>query len=806
MNMTQRRATLMIAIVFAVFTLSATAQDLTDSAGGSPSASSGPAANGFDNNGSTDWQAADFVSPAWLQWDFGSDNRHVVDGYSIQASESITPARMASHEGFDVDWVDIISWAFEGSHDGSSWSGLDSQTGVEFRAGSTASFSVSNSEGYRYYRFSGISASTGPVGGMMAAAIAPRFAETELFGAPANNPPTITNIPNQVTDEDVPTPAIDFTIGDLDKPADQLGVYGTSQNQSLVTDANVVIDGLYEARSVTLTPEPNAFGSTLISIYVSDGVENAVETFWLTVNPVNDPPVILTDILDQTGMEDVSLSPITFTVDDIDNPLSDLSLSGISNNPSLVPEPNITFTGLESAIRGDISIKDTGTSTVTVTPAPDQHGTATITMTVSDGVDTGTEMFDVTFAPVNDAPVVQGIPDITLNEDVPGTLDLDDYAADVDHADAELTWSVTEQVTSSSLSKNALSVTLATDVTVTIDPGTHVATFTPTANYNGPGGTFVFTATDPGGLADQDTNVVTVDPVNDPPRFLAPLPPITLVQGQFYGFPIVLLYLIVEDPDNADSELIWSVESHPHLNPTFGPDSVKITAPTTWEGTATLTVTISDGQLTDTADLVVTVNKAVDTTSPAPPSGLTAVVGANHVDLSWNLNIEPDISGYVVYRSTDSTNFSAANIIGNTVHPTVSFTDNNITLGVTYYYMVSAVDASFNESTNNPITRGILLTGIDGALQRPTEFSLGQNHPNPFNPTTTISYSLPKQTHVQIAIYNMTGQVIELLVDQVMNTGLHTVQWDAASVPSGIYFYSIRTPEYSQVRKCMLMK
>ena len=88
----------------------------------------------------------------------------------------------------------------------------------------------------------------------------------------------------------------------------------------------------------------------------------------------------------------------------------------------------------------------------------------------------------------------------------------------------------------------------------------------------------------------------------------------------------------------------------------------------------------------------------------------------------------------------------------------------------------------------------------------PTEFGLGQNYPNPFNPETTISYELPRESDVTLTIYDITGRLVETLVDQKQNGGQYSVQWDASSKSSGVYFYKISTGEFQQVRKCLLVK
>jgi hypothetical protein len=85
-------------------------------------------------------------------------------------------------------------------------------------------------------------------------------------------------------------------------------------------------------------------------------------------------------------------------------------------------------------------------------------------------------------------------------------------------------------------------------------------------------------------------------------------------------------------------------------------------------------------------------------------------------------------------------------------------------------------------------------------------FNLNQNHPNPFNPTTTISYSLPQAENVKLSIFNLIGEEIGLLVNEFQQTGDYNLTFDAADLPSGIYFYSLTAGNFSETRKMMLLK
>jgi hypothetical protein len=101
---------------------------------------------------------------------------------------------------------------------------------------------------------------------------------------------------------------------------------------------------------------------------------------------------------------------------------------------------------------------------------------------------------------------------------------------------------------------------------------------------------------------------------------------------------------------------------------------------------------------------------------------------------------------------------------------------------------------------------GYLPNGIEDEINLPTQYSLNQNYPNPFNPATTISYSLPKAGDVNLKIFNVLGQEVKSLVNQFQNAGTYTVTFDASSLTSGVYFYSLSTDNFSQVKKMMLVK
>jgi hypothetical protein len=107
-------------------------------------------------------------------------------------------------------------------------------------------------------------------------------------------------------------------------------------------------------------------------------------------------------------------------------------------------------------------------------------------------------------------------------------------------------------------------------------------------------------------------------------------------------------------------------------------------------------------------------------------------------------------------------------------------------------------------SIEKPITIKSAYATNDGAL--PTTFQLYQNHPNPFNPTTSIRYEVPTRTDVSLIIYNVLGQQVRTLVNTTQNAGRYLLQVDGSTLSSGIYFYRFEAGSFTKVRKMLLVK
>ncbi|MGH7601620.1 MAG: T9SS type A sorting domain-containing protein, partial [bacterium] len=107
---------------------------------------------------------------------------------------------------------------------------------------------------------------------------------------------------------------------------------------------------------------------------------------------------------------------------------------------------------------------------------------------------------------------------------------------------------------------------------------------------------------------------------------------------------------------------------------------------------------------------------------------------------------------------------------------------------------------------------GLSFARVDNAVgiaeneSLPLAFSLSQNYPNPFNPATTITFTLPKNTHVNLKVYNLLGREVAALINHKMPAGTHQVIWDAQNAPSGVYFYKMTAGTFSKISKMTLLR
>ncbi|MFZ5828109.1 MAG: S-layer homology domain-containing protein, partial [Bacillota bacterium] len=217
-----------------------------------------------------------------------------------------------------------------------------------------------------------------------------------------NDPPTISAIANQSTNEDVPITGIGFVVGDVETSAENLIITVSSDNSTLLPSSSFVLGGTGTNRTLSITPAEDRYGTAGVFITVDDGTDKVVRTFTVTVNPVPDAPR-LKGLADTTIKEDEVLK-LPVTVHSPDYPLSSVSISFSSDNQTLVADSAIQLIG-------------TGSSrTLVITPTAEWSGRAVITaVSTADGL-TSQQSFALTVEPVNDEPFVTEIPDQEILE------------------------------------------------------------------------------------------------------------------------------------------------------------------------------------------------------------------------------------------------------------------------------------------------------------------------------------------------------------------------------------------------------
>jgi hypothetical protein len=183
-----------------------------------------------------------------------------------------------------------------------------------------------------------------------------------------------------------------------------------------------------------------------------------------------------------------------------------------------------------------------------------------------------------------------------------------------------------------------------------------------------------------------------------------------------------------------------------------------------------------------------------------PPGNLTYhQFTSPNVLLQWQIPVGPGLTNYNVYRN-------GTLII--TV-PTTNYFDTNVPPGV-YIYYVTAMYGSYESLPSNEVEVTVTGSGTDPE-NIPFVTNLEGNYPNPFNPTTTIKYSLIENSKVELTIYNLKGQKVKQLIKNQLSTGQHSVVWNGRDennkqVASGVYFYKLKTENYEKIKKMILIK
>jgi len=181
----------------------------------------------------------------------------------------------------------------------------------------------------------------------------------------------------------------------------------------------------------------------------------------------------------------------------------------------------------------------------------------------------------------------------------------------------------------------------------------------------------------------------------------------------------------------------------------------------------------------------------------------SASVRNSQVQLLWSTASELNNRGFEIERSVnDASNFSTVGFVDGKGNSTeinyYSFNDNPKVSGANQlYYRLKQIDFDGTSTYSNI---------VNVTYDVPAEFVLNQNYPNPFNPATTISYFVPKESFVSLKVYDFLGREVTTLVNEMKSTGSYELSFDASNLPSGTYFYTLMTDNYTSTKKMIILK
>ncbi len=211
---------------------------------------------------------------------------------------------------------------------------------------------------------------------------------------------------------------------------------------------------------------------------------------------------------------------------------------------------------------------------------------------------------------------------------------------------------------------------------------------------------------------------------------------------------------------------------------------------------------------------------------PSRPQNLKIHIVNRNPVLTWDANKEPDVIGkttkrgkYKIYRGTAWMPNNLMTVpeitysyIGYVNHPTTTFTDEDYTItgggNDKVFYKVTAVDTTNLESTKSEFDS----VRYDWRIQKQNDleenltYELNNNYPNPFNPVTTIKYTVPENAFVELKVYDILGREIKQLVGGYQSSGSYSVVFDGENFSSGIYIYKLKANDYNFTKKMVLLK
>ena len=483
---------------------------------------------------------------------------------------------------------------------------------------------------------------------------------------------------------------------------------------------------------------------------------------------------------------------------------SDGSGSGPSVRAALIikfKNTQMYFVGTSTGLYSTTSLN--GASTTWVQESAESIGNVVVDGLVgrqSDGyiavATHGAGVFTVNF---NSTPVLEAMSDITVLED--GVYEVNLRATDAD-GDA-ITYSAKSDPN-----------TVTAEIIVEYD----MLKLTPNANWNGVA-TITAYASD-GTAMDSTTFKLTVTPVND----IDAVADVTIDEDQSTEVTLTTTFT---------GTSTFTAASDTNLTVTVASDKLTITPKANWNGVASIKAYVSDGTYKDSTSFDLTVTPVQD--APSAFEWVTSNVAfdtininesnlAETYDLQWleSTDVDGDTIDYLIYAQVGL--YSPSEEIYDTTSTLVPLTYQELLENVFEPFpMLPRVSVKFSVIATDGIDtvkitgddRSILVNRYDYlALDMegvPNEFTLHENYPNPFNPTTTLRFDVPEVSDITVTIFNMLGQKVRTFNLNNTPAGYHSVKWNARNdygdpVGAGVYLYQLQANQFIKTRKMVLLK
>ena len=185
---------------------------------------------------------------------------------------------------------------------------------------------------------------------------------------------------------------------------------------------------------------------------------------------------------------------------------------------------------------------------------------------------------------------------------------------------------------------------------------------------------------------------------------------------------------------------------------------------------------------------------------PVELSSFTASAKDGNITINWSTATETNNRGFEIERKSGNGDYQKEGYVpgfGTSSEPRAySFIDKNTGTG-DYTYRLKQIDFNGSYSYSKELNVKVI---------SPLKYALEQNYPNPFNPNTTIKYSIPEDGIVKLKVYNVLGQEIKTLVNNVQKAGRYEIAFDASRFASGVYYYRLETSNYTSIKKMILLK